>query len=86
MLTERFAVVMRSILLIAGAGGFVLGLTLSWWNGASLAMALFRGTFLCATFAFLARFLLLHLFRAYIRQLQLRAEAAAAAAATQKTS
>ena len=72
MMSNQFSVILRAFMTMAGAAGFVLGFGLAIWRETTLAWALFKGAVFCAVATLLVRMLVVMLFRAYLKQIQVR--------------
>jgi len=72
MLSDQFSILLRTFMILGGLAGFLLGMGLALWHEVPMDIAFFRGAVLCAVGAFLMRTVMMSLFRAHVKALQVR--------------
>ena len=71
-ITDLFSLLLRTMMILAGLAGFIVGFGLGWWRETTLTTALVRGAGLCIVFTCVVRWLFINIFRAYLKQAQIR--------------
>jgi uncharacterized membrane protein YoaK (UPF0700 family) len=74
MISERFALLLRHGIILAGFLGFLVGAIVGAcrWSEVTLVSIVWKSALLCFVFAFLMRFVLMRAFDAYLRHLVVR--------------
>ena len=76
MISERFSILLRFYVTIAGLAGFGVGAAMAWiqWGQNTLLENVCRAAGICAISALITRQLLLIMFKAYCQQIKVRKE------------
>ncbi len=72
MISDQFSILLRGFMILAGLAGFLTGMGLAIWHDVPMATAFFRGAAACAACAVLAKLVLMSLFRAHLKALEIK--------------